>query len=63
MSTMPVKELGRLTGCHALPSAEGRAGSMRPGDFAWRKTTYFVGLHQKVVATRLVAYCATTSQS
>lgn len=25
----------------------------RPGDFIWRKTTYFGGLYQKVVATRL----------
>lgn len=25
----------------------------RPGGFAWRKTTYFGGLYQKVVATRL----------
>lgn len=25
----------------------------RPGEFAWRKTTYFGGLYQKVVATRL----------
>lgn len=24
----------------------------RPGDFTWRKTTYFGGLYQKVVATR-----------
>ncbi|MEC5325584.1 hypothetical protein [Aurantimonas sp. A3-2-R12] len=55
MSIMPLKELGRLTGNHAVPSAEGRTGSMRPGDFASRKTIYFSGLHQKVAATRLAA--------
>jgi hypothetical protein len=29
----------------------------RPNDFAWRKTTYFGDLYQKVVATRLAPVC------